>query len=797
MQRLVYKNPNGVEIDLTSGNYGVIKWDGFSAVDLEIQSQQVPFQDGSVYLDSLLGERDLSVTVAVNDNNDLEKRYELEREMIIALNPKLGEGELIYTNDFLSKKINCVPHLPQFDTKNMNNSGTRKAKVDFTASNPYWEDVEETKISFTCDDIIQINNDGDVETPVKMIINANNLKNPKIQNGMQKISLEGTFSGPIEINTAVGKKSVVIDELFPKWIQNFQQNTYRNRIAENDSQFIISPLWTTDGNNYDLENSIPDVVCWSSLGFFLGYDGFVKKSYDGVKWEDTGVSLNIGEVSLLRWTGSYFIIAGEGEGKAYKSTDGLSWTDISVPAFSGETYVDFVQAGNWGYLFTGSGKFQYSNNAWQSSITGSLSIIDNYLFSVLYINNTYFFQTRGGMFTGLYFDSLQFVPISNTHGNLKDGICYNTLTGYTVATSGEALLIYNGYKWYWLDIPMSLDHIYYSEYLNKYVGVSQNNIYVFDIINNDINIINNIPTVTIPCIAEGNGIVIGGGLKLRKLVDDEFVEINYPVADYVGKIIYAQNKFLAVSRQNVYISSDGDNWESYVLGFDMGATYNLGFFEKENLFILGGGGKLYTSNNGISWVENTGISGTSYSFVDCGDYMLANIGYYLYRSDDGLSWSSLFEIDYGYPHNGEIIHDKKNDVDYIDSPTLKISTNHGTTWDDVPTKNITIINPTWNDKLGCWIGFNGYSYDLFNTISWNKYLGNLVLNTYYAKTLKQSFIFYTPIYRVELKNKENGINKLTSDLSWNLTLGKNTISVLRKSGNANIELSYKQKYLGV
>lgn len=797
MQKLVFRNSDGEEIDFTSGDFGVTKWKGFSKVDMEVQSQQVPFHDGSVFLDALLGERELSVTVAVNDDGDLEKRYRLKRELIHCLNPKLGEGELVYTNDYTSKKIVCVPDIPEFDNKNMNDSGTMKAMCSFTASDPYWEDVEETKISFTCDDIIQINNNGDVETPVKMIISANNLKNPKIQNGTQKISLEGTFNGPIEINTAVGKKSVVIDELFPKWIQNFEQNTYRDRIAENDSQFIISPLWTTDGNNYDLEYSIPDVVCWSSLGFFLGYDGSVKKSYDGVNWEDTGVSLGIDEVLLLRWVGSYFIIAAVG--KAYKSTDGLSWTDISVPAFSDETYVDSMQVGNWSYLFTGSGKFQYSNNNWQSSMTGSLSIIDNYnyLFNVLYINNTYFFQTRNGMFTGLEFGSLQFVPISNTHGNLKNGICYNTLTGYTVATSEGALLIYNGYKWYWLDIPMSLEHIYYSEYLNKYVGVSQNNISIFDIINNDINIINNIPTVTIPCIAEGNGVVIGGGLKLRKLVDDEFVEINYPVADYVGAIIYAQNKFLAVSRQNVYVSSDGDNWESHALGFNMGAVYNLGFFEKENLFILGGGRKLYTSDDGISWVENTGISGTSYSFVDCGDYMLANIGNYLYRSDDGLAWSSLFEIGSSYPHNGGIIHDKKNDVDYIDSPTLKISTDHGTTWYNIPEKNITIINPTWNDRLGCWIGFNGYSYDLFNTISWSKYLGNLVLNTYYAKTLKQSFIFYTPIYRVELKNKENGINKLTSDLSWNLTLGKNTINVLRKLGNANIELSYKQKYLGV
>ena len=79
MQKLIYRNPNGEEIDFTSGDFGVTKWSGFSKVDMDVQSQQVPFHDGSVFLDALLGERELSVTVAVNDDNNLEKRYRLKR----------------------------------------------------------------------------------------------------------------------------------------------------------------------------------------------------------------------------------------------------------------------------------------------------------------------------------------------------------------------------------------------------------------------------------------------------------------------------------------------------------------------------------------------------------------------------------------------------------------------------------------------------------------------------------------------------------------------------------------------
>jgi hypothetical protein len=105
MQKLVWQNANGLEIDLTNGNYGITEWQGFSNTSLTIQQQQVPFQDGGVFLDALIGQRELTVTLAIQDNNNLETRYEKRRELISALNPKLGEGYLIYTNDFISKRI--------------------------------------------------------------------------------------------------------------------------------------------------------------------------------------------------------------------------------------------------------------------------------------------------------------------------------------------------------------------------------------------------------------------------------------------------------------------------------------------------------------------------------------------------------------------------------------------------------------------------------------------------------------------------------------------------------------------
>ena len=131
MQKLVWVNSKGTEINLTSGDYGITEWVGFSACDVEVQTQNVPFQDGSVFLDALLNNRELSVTLAINDGKDLEKRYRLRRELISALNPKLGEGYLIYTNDFISKRIKCLAQMPVFPTHNSDKAGTPKASLSW------------------------------------------------------------------------------------------------------------------------------------------------------------------------------------------------------------------------------------------------------------------------------------------------------------------------------------------------------------------------------------------------------------------------------------------------------------------------------------------------------------------------------------------------------------------------------------------------------------------------------------------------------------------------------------------
>lgn len=167
MQKLVFVNGNDESINLTAGDFGITNWAGLSNAELNLQTQQVPYQDGSVFIDALLNNREISVTIAVNDENNLDKRYQLKRELISALNPKLGEGYLFYTNDFIEKRIKVIPQLPIFENKNSNDSGTLKASVTWTACGVYWEDVEETEICINPNESKVFDIETDVETPVK------------------------------------------------------------------------------------------------------------------------------------------------------------------------------------------------------------------------------------------------------------------------------------------------------------------------------------------------------------------------------------------------------------------------------------------------------------------------------------------------------------------------------------------------------------------------------------------------------------------------------------------------------
>ena len=283
MQKLVWVNSKGTEINLTSGDYGITEWEGFSACDVEVQTQNVPFQDGSVFLDALLNNRELSVTLAINDGKDLEKRYRLRRELISALNPKLGEGYLIYTNDFISKRIKCLAQMPVFPTHNSDKAGTPKASLSWTACDPYWEDLEETSV--TISDFAEIENNGDIEIQLEGEIIGYESDNSEVQIGDKKLIFNGNQK--YNFSTLTGDKKVVKNTIQLKTINKGINPNYNFLVfdegLETQKVYVGGDfIEIFENNNFEtpttiIQETVKTWVSYQSNIYFLTYDNLIKK----------------------------------------------------------------------------------------------------------------------------------------------------------------------------------------------------------------------------------------------------------------------------------------------------------------------------------------------------------------------------------------------------------------------------------------------------------------------------------------------------------------------------------------
>lgn len=317
MQKLVWQNSNGNEIDLTSGNYGITNWEGFSNTELNIQSQQVPFQDGGVFLDALMEQRELSVTLAMNDGGNLETRYRLRRELIHALNPKLGEGYLIYTNDFISKRIKCVAQIPLFETHNSNDAGTPKASLAWTACEPYWEDLEETTVELNKWEAQNIINNGDVDVPIELTISTSNITNPVIINRTLKkqIRLNTTQLNDILIDTRTGQKGVYKTKALYKILAGFVPNDcceHNGTIVLVGKGIVVINIY---GEVYSLTTTFELYrVKFINGGWYaVGQQETVAKSNDAINWDIASYGGTAQYLYDIECNNSKIVACGSGE----------------------------------------------------------------------------------------------------------------------------------------------------------------------------------------------------------------------------------------------------------------------------------------------------------------------------------------------------------------------------------------------------------------------------------------------------------------------------------------------------
>jgi hypothetical protein len=145
-RRIVYTNALGDSIEFGTRAYPIQSVEGLGMPGVDLQSQKAPMQDGQTYIDSLFNSREISLEVAINQPKNITVQNVGKNAILKTLNPRLGEGTLVYYYAGGSRQIKCSPYVSF-----ANKDGTdpfQRAQITFTCSNPYFTDVTGTVVNF-------------------------------------------------------------------------------------------------------------------------------------------------------------------------------------------------------------------------------------------------------------------------------------------------------------------------------------------------------------------------------------------------------------------------------------------------------------------------------------------------------------------------------------------------------------------------------------------------------------------------------------------------------------------------
>lgn len=827
MQKLVFVNGSGNEIDLTAGHYGITNWSGLSDTELNIQTQKVPFQDGSVFLDALLNDRELSFTVAINDNNDLALRYQLKRELISMLNPKLNEGYLYYTNDYLSRRIKVEPKLPIFQNKNSNDSGTLKASVTFTACGVYWEDVEETKLIIPSNTSKTLELNSDIETSVRCFF-SNGGQNASLQINDKKVNF--TESNSCRLNTQLGKKTFESLKLQP-FLKNGSFNfikkykgwyylagglTNASQLGATDSiliksknltEFLIDEL----GNkNYAYQTNYITGMDFSELSnvgiVTLSHGGYYVLNNNNewvLKDYPLEIPLVYGCVVIDRQTPLVLIAS---EGGLYVNDDAIldSWTNFnSDVSIQGIKKADFVCNGS-------------NCIAMIETVTPNkcYAVTENYeLIEIMsqsqrlafdYVNGYFYDFTRSRRTSD--FETWESVNLQNTSASNVQilSLIYEDTEGVYYAMGFEGCFF------------KSYDGLLFQEIkIYPHTGTSYNGYQIFyDKDNEDILIV---------------GSMVGLESFYRGTILDKGEEYTYILKNKKGTLYIkgskawfksdaiitlpiwvngatCSNELYVISNIQGYIysSEDGINWVSKGRVPSMASVMKL-LYNYESGFFGICGSYCAVSNDLSDWTPTPYSAGTPVDMVSMGKYFLflSSTGQVFYL-DDTLQVSGIRNIS-SSPSTKGIYYDDVNDIIIVTiengiytlqgSNLLNWWMSWGKTDLDFTIKSNSLI---YNKDNGIYIAI---SQDYIRKSSDLRTWQTLIVN-YMGKMTKlyaiDDLIFLNMKYdffNISYSVLDNIINKIEGDMD--LKLSSKNLIVYKNNVSSNLVLSFRQKYVGV
>lgn len=841
MQKLVFRNSRGVEIDLTSGNYGITNWTGLSETSLDVQSQTVPFHDGSVYLDSLLKERTIGLTLAIKDDGSLEKRYRLKRELISILNPKLGEGELLYTNDFLSKSITCVPDIPKFANKNSVDSGTLKANLTFNCSDPFWKDLNETVVECNLNEKISIRNDGDVETDCIFEILTKYIQNPQIKNytNGKVLSLNGNFTKNIFFSSEFGKKEIYInDSVFQqKYFKKFNSMAY----------------------NPDIERFVA-----------VGEKGTISYSDDGINWISTysGTPWDLNSVFYFA-PSKLFIAFSQTGGYEWWSDNGVDWNQIQgerVPGSSTMGGVSYLPNQSCLLYWFGNDKIVISYDGLNWEIQSTVASTNYYMNKIVEFQNKFVFM-RGG--TKIVSSSSLFLSLGDEVFKSFDDTIYDAVSSdklNLLAIGGVGGKIYttrNLQTWETIQTPATgnVRKLIYNNFCG-FVGITDLSeiIYSSDGINwfnSNLNL--NGDASCMSYNNEGNLSILGeNGLIVHSELIPNFEIIRQSLGTSVGEINSMSShdgKYILTCGKILY-TTDFENFTVCEIETEYQFKASVYFPLNDCFYALATDGsyhwQIWKSSDGVDWSLDYDMGSVTYdsigSFITCSDEILA---VNLTSFQDGYSYQFYFNL-YGLPQWSRMFDGRFQKKDFYFSKTLNrfcSSVNHPqytfyqTKLDGQYDPDSFIFIPGYGP-----IADNGryiivaYTNKILRTIdgiNWETFSNPFenITGIYGLTTINGKFYLSTPsqfavsedgvvwdvvkvnggnlISEYELKKVvlgttisidsgdyqkgENIISKVNpfSNIDLNLEVGENVLSLKGSDGDAKMIVRYRNKYVGV
>ena len=841
MQKLIWTNSKGDSIDLTSGVYGITNWEGFSNSSLNIQSQQVPFHDGSVFLDALIEPRELSVTLALNDNGDLHKRYKCRRELISILNPKLGEGYLIYKNDFVSKRIKCTPQIPISENHNSNDIGTPKLNLSWTACNPYWEDLEESHYILRSGLRKKIVNNGDVPCAMNIrFLNTDVLHNPIIENinSGKFVKLNGNFNSFVNVNTNTGFKNIISEDLsyvLKNFIMNINSICYSEKLnlfvvvgyTGNNAQTYRGQLLTSsDGINWKFINSdsdikfLYDVVYSEELNLFVAVgssetSGIILTSSDGITWESQTNEMTKLKCITYSKELNLFVI-GNQFSNFLTSSDGITWVNHSTSVgknLNSICYSEdlnlFVAVGSSGTILTSSDGINWHNHSTGENVLRSICYSEKLnLFVIVGQNGTILTSLNGTTWTS---------QTSQTSNSLTCIIYSEELNLFIIVGSEKTILTsLDGITWISFESNIFLSEICYSKKLGMFVGgssaflsTSTDYLYWEYVTNYNYNFISQ-------CYSKKLNLYIISGGYGSFISSDGINWTKISLRSSQNSICYSEklNLFVAVTNDGyINVSSNGIEWnESRIPSYYLNS---ICYSEKLNLFVAVGyilnqtSGIILTSSDGINWTEIFISDSVRKVYLNSICYseklnLFAAVGYssssgpdnnYVFTSSNGINWDKK----YMNSRLNSICYSEELNLFVIAGSNIFTSFN-GMDWYEIYTQKVNYI--IYSEKLNLFVagGDDGILLLSSDGINWKKFkftnsnfICLLVAENFMLCSLSDAIIetFFTKL--------NNEISKISSDsdMTLNLSVGDNNLLFNVDSGTLVAEITYRQKYVGV